>query len=207
MFREQAERLTEHRLFPTAEAIDEAVAEATGAIGLLQALSGPIRSGCPGTEEEWLKLACFDVIVDEDDDGKIVEIVDIDLECASQVLLSTEVIQYLLAGLFAEVDPNIGGPEVADVEFRKLSGQRYQFILTLTGPIDPASLDQDDGFHLRRLQDDGWDPPGSNVVTARYSDSRRAISRRSSIPRCATCARATSSGGSASSRTPTAASW
>ena len=170
MFRAEADRLTEHRLFPAAEAIDSAVAEATGAIGLLQALADPVRAGCPGSEEEWLRLACFDVIVDEEDDGKINEIVDIDHECGSQVLLSTEVIQYLLAGLFAEVDPNIGGPEVADVEFRKLSGQRYQFILTLTGEIDASSLDQDDGFHLRRLQEDGWDPPGSNVVNAKYSD-------------------------------------
>ena len=172
MFHDEAMRATEHRLFPTREAIDTAVARASGGIGLLQSLAAPIRQGCPGTDEEWLLLACFYAVVDADDDGKIVEICDIDYDCASQVLLSTEVIQYLLANLYAELDPNIGGPEVARVRFRRLNGDRYQFILALTGPIDPASLDSDDSFAVRRLRASGWTEGASDSIRAEYAETQ-----------------------------------
>jgi hypothetical protein len=171
-FHDEAMRLTEHRLFPTREAIDTAAATASQGIGLLQSLAAPIREGCPGSDEEWLLLACFYAVVDANDGSKIVEVCDIDYDCASQVLLSTEVIQYLLASLYAEMDPNIGGPEVTRVQFRRLSNERYQFILVLTGPIDPASLDPDDSFAIRRLRASGWTRGASESIHAEYSDTQ-----------------------------------
>jgi hypothetical protein len=84
------------------------------------------------------------------------------------VLLSTEVIQRLLAAVFAEIDPTVGGPEIVDVGFRKLAPDRYQFALTLSEPIEPASLDEDDSFALRALTVRGWRQPANNAVSARY---------------------------------------
>ena len=171
MFWSEAEAASHHDLFPTADAISAAVAEATGGIALLKALAKPIRKGCPSPEDGWLLLACFDAVLDDDDDKKIIEIRDIDYDCASQVLLSTEVIQYLLAALYGAIDTDISGPEIADIAFRKLSANRYQFVLTLTAPIEAASLDADDSFNLRRLSSAGWRPPDSNTATATYATS------------------------------------
>jgi hypothetical protein len=170
MFHDEARRLTEHRLFPSAEAIDDAVASGSGAIGLLQSLAGPIRAGCPGSSEEWLLLACCYAVVDPDDADRIIRIEEIDYDCASQVLLSTEVIQYLLANLFAEVDPGMGGPEIARVEFRRLSASQYQFVLPLTAPLDRSSVDRD-SLNLRRLRNKGWDTPEGDVTTTEYRDA------------------------------------
>ncbi|ATY30907.1 hypothetical protein [Sphingomonas psychrotolerans] len=169
MFHPEARRLTEHRLFPNADAIDQAVLDASGGIGLLTALAAPIRTGCPGSDEGWLLLACFSAVVEgEDDEAKIVRVDDIDLECASQVLLSTEVIQYLLASLYAEIDPSIGGPEIIQIALRRLDEARYQVMLSLSAPIDRASLDESANFDLRRLNKTGWDRPENNVVSAEY---------------------------------------
>jgi hypothetical protein len=173
MFWEDAKRVTEHALYPSKDEIDAAVAEASGGIGLLQSLAKPIRERCPGSDDGWLLLACFDAVLDQHDDDEVVAVRNIDHECASQVLLSTEVIQYLLAELFAEVDPDIGGPEIANIAFRKTGPERYQFSLTLTAEIDDASLDVDGSFDLRRLKDDGWDAPSSNTVSAKYATSMR----------------------------------
>ncbi len=169
MFHEEAHRLTRHRLFPSADAIDEAAACATGAVGLLQSLAGPIRAGCPSSKEEWLLLACFYAVLDGDDEDRIVEIQDFDYDCASQVLLSTEVIQYLLANLFAEVDPAMGGPEVARVAFRRLDESHYQFVLPLTAPLVQASVDRD-SFNVRRLRGTGWDTPEGDALKTEYSE-------------------------------------
>ncbi len=79
----------------------------------------------------------------------------------AQVLLSTEVIQYLLAGIFAEVDPDIGGPEITSITFRKLDGQRHQFALHLSGKIDAKTLDDEASFGLRQLTKDGWLHPAA----------------------------------------------
>lgn len=101
------------------------------------------------------------------------EVRDIDYDCAAQVLLSTEVIQYLLGNLYAEVDPGIGGPEVVDVAFQKIGEKRYQFVLSLSDAIDQASLDKDDAsFNLRQLTSGGWEAPGSDIVSAAYSDAQ-----------------------------------
>jgi hypothetical protein len=171
MFHPEARRLTEHRLFPDADAIDQAVLDASGGIGLLTALAAPIRTGCPGSDEGWLLLACFSAVVEgEDDEVKIVRVDDIDLECASQVLLSTEVIQYLLASLYAEIDPSIGGPEIIQIALRRLDEARYQLMLSLSAPIDRASLDESANFDLRRLNKTGWDRPENNVVSAEYHE-------------------------------------
>lgn len=119
MFHDEARRLTEHRLFPDEEAIQDAVARSSGGTSLLKELARPIRVRCPSSQEEWLLLACFDAVIAEGETPKVEEIRDIDYDCAAQVLLSTEVIQYLLGSLYAEVDPGIGGPEVVDVAFQK----------------------------------------------------------------------------------------
>lgn len=171
MFHDEARRLTEHRLFPEADTIDAAVQRASGGIGLLTALAAPIRTGCPGSDEGWLLLACFSAVVEgeDDDDARIVHIRDLDLECASQVLLSTEVIQYLLASLYAEIDPSIGGPEIVGIALRWRDEARYQLILSLSAPIEKSSLDESANFDLRRLNKTGWDRPENNVVTAEYA--------------------------------------
>ena len=170
MFHDEARRLTEHRLFPEAATIDAAVQRASGGIGLLTALAAPIRTGCPGADDGWLLLACFSAIIEgEDDQAKVTEIRNIDLECASQVLLSTEVIQYLLASLYAEIDPSIGGPEIIDIALRRRGEAHYQLILSLSTAIDKASLDESASFDLRRLNKSGWDRPENNVVSAEYA--------------------------------------
>ena len=170
MFAEAAKALTQHRLFPTKEAIDAAVATTGGATGLLAALAPPIRERCPANDEEWLNLGCFYVVVEPENPDDIVAIEDVDYVCASQVLLSTEVIQYLLAGIFAEVDPDIGGPEISSITFRKLDDQRYQFALHLSGKIDVKTLDEETSFGLRRLTKDGWQHPAGEAVKATYSE-------------------------------------
>jgi hypothetical protein len=170
MFADQAKKLTRHQLFPTIEAIDNAIATTGGATGLLAALAPPIRERCPCDGEEWLNLGCFHVVVEADKPDEITAIEDIEYDCASQVLLSTEVIQYLLAGIFAEVDPDIGGPEVTSITFRKLDEQRYQFALHLSGKIDPKTLDDEQDFGLRRLTKDGWQHPAGEAVKATYSE-------------------------------------
>lgn len=173
LFHDEAMRLTAHSFFPEEKAISEAVARSSGGISLLKALAQPIRLRCPASQEEWLLLACFDAVIAEGDVPKVEEIRDIDYDCASQVLLSTEVIQYLLGSLYAEVDPSIGGPEIADITFEKVNATSYRFVLSLTAPIDPASLDTDDAnYNVRRLTGTGWELPGNNVVSAAYSEKQ-----------------------------------
>lgn len=175
MFHEEAQRLTAHRLFPDEETIGEAVGRASGGVSLLKALAQPIRVRCPASQDEWLLLGCFDAVIAGGDEPKVEEIRDIDFDCASQVLLSTEVIQYLLSSLYAEVDPGIGGPEVVDVGFEKISAKTYRFVLSLSAPINAASLDRDDAsFNLRQLTVDGWEMPGNNVISADYSEIQDA---------------------------------
>jgi hypothetical protein len=168
MFRTEADSVSRHALFPTENAIADAVSEASGGIGLLKALAKPVREGCASPDPAWLLLACFDLVLDDHDDQKIVKIDDIDYDCASQVLLSTEVIQYLLGTLFSEIDPAVGGPEVVDITLRKLPRNRYQFALTLSSAIEPASLDEDDSFALRALTANGWQTPANNALSASY---------------------------------------
>lgn len=170
MFADAAKTLTQHGLFPTKEAIDHVVATTGGATGLLAALAAPIRERCPASDEDWLNLGCFHVVVEADDPSEVIAIEDIDHACASQVLLSTEVIQYLLAGIFAEVDPDIGGPEITSITFRKLDEERHQFALHLSGKIDPKTLDDEASFGLRRLAKDGWQHPAGEAVKASYSE-------------------------------------
>ncbi|MEH2546700.1 hypothetical protein V1283_003345 [Bradyrhizobium sp. AZCC 2262] len=170
MFHAEAEAASVDDLFPAKDMIDAAVSEASGGVGLLKAIAKPIRQGCAAPDPNWLLLACFDLVLDDHDDHKIVKIDEIDYDCASQVLLSTEVIQYLLATLFAEIDPAVGGPEVLDISFRKLNGNRYQFVLTLSAPVEQGSLDKDDSFAIRRLTGNGWDEPANNAVDAFYRE-------------------------------------
>lgn len=170
MFADEAKMLTRHRLFPTQEAIESAIANAGGATGLLAALTPPIREHCRCDDSEWLNLGCFHVTVKADHPDEVTAIEDIDHGCASQVLLSTEVIQHLLAGIFAEVDPDIGGPEITSITFRKLDDQRHQFALHLNGRIDARTLDEEASFGLRQLTRQGWLHPAGEAVKATYSE-------------------------------------
>lgn len=171
MFHDEAKRLTEDDLFPSRKDITDAVSDASGGISLLKALAHPIRRKCASDDAGWLMLACFDLIFDPDDDDKILGIDNIDIDCASQVLLSTEVIQYLLASLYGEVAPDIGGPEISKVEMRHVEGEKYQIMMSLTSPIEAASLDSEASLKLRRLTDTGWRTPASNVVTTQYAET------------------------------------
>jgi hypothetical protein len=172
MFADEARRVTAHELFPTKDDIEDAVARAFGGIGLLQSLAVPMRERCPAADEGWLLLACFDLVIDAGDPEKIDGIVDIDQDCASQVLLSTEVMQYLLARLVEDADLDIGGPEIAAIEFIKVRDDRYQFRLKLTHPIDGDSLDEDSSFNLRELTHGGWSAPPSRAVTMVYKPAK-----------------------------------
>lgn len=170
MFADAAQALTRHSLFPTRDALDNAVATTGGATGLLAALAPLVRDRCPSSDEDWLNLGCFYVELDADHPDEVAAIRDIDYACASQVLLSTEVIQYLLAGLYAEVDPDIGGPDITAITFRKLDEERYQFALHLSGKIEAKTLDAEDSFALRRLTKDGWQYPAGEAIKASYSE-------------------------------------
>jgi len=171
-FGDEARRLSGHELFPDAAAIDAALAQAHGGVGLLQTLADPVRERCPGGGEGWLLLACFDLVIDKDDEDQVNALVDIDHRCASQVLLSTEVLQYLVASLAAEVEPGLGGPSLRQIHFRHLGDHRYQFVLELTAPVAAASLDVDSSFNFRQLARGGWSPPASNAVTMAYKPGR-----------------------------------
>jgi hypothetical protein len=114
-------------------------------------------------------LACFDLVLDKDDDSRIDRIGAVDYDCASQPLLSAEVIQHLLAHLYAAVDPDIGGPGIASVSFRRLDAKHDRLALGLKGQIDADSLDPDDCLGLRRLVPGGWDHPPAHAVRADYS--------------------------------------
>ncbi|SNR51262.1 hypothetical protein EYF88_10885 [Paracoccus sediminis] len=170
MFADEAKTLTRHRLFPASEAIDNAIATTGGATGLLAALTPPLRERCRCDDNEWLNLGCFHATVKADHPDEVIAIQDFDYGCASQVLLSTEVIQYLLAGILAEVDPDIGGPEITSITFRRLDGQRHQFALHLSSRIDAKTLDDEASFGLRQLTRDGWIHPAGEAVKASYSE-------------------------------------
>ncbi len=170
MFADEAKALTEHRLFPTREAIDTALGTLGGAAGLLSALAPDVRSHCPGADQGWLLLGCFYVLVEADKPEEVVAIDGIDIQCASQILLSSEVIQYLLAGMFAEIGADLGGPEIYLISFRAFSGNRYQFALRLSAAIDPETLDPEANFGLRKLTETGWDHPAGAALEASYSE-------------------------------------
>lgn len=172
-FSEEARHLGAHALFPDPAAIDAALAQAHGGVGLLQALAEPVREHCPGGGEGWLVLACFDLVFDEEDDEQVRELADIDHRCASQVLLSTEVLQHLVAGLAAEVEPGLGGPALRRIHFRHVGEQRYQFVLELTAPVAEASVDVDSSFDLRQLARGGWSHPASNALSTVYKPKRQ----------------------------------
>lgn len=172
MFADEARHLSEHALFPAAEQIDAALARAAGGVDLLHELGETMRKGCPPAGEGWLLLACFDLVIDADDDDKVVGLVDIDHRCASQVLLSTEVLQYLIAALAADIDPNIGGPSIRKIWMRRRQGEQYQIVMELSAPIDSGSLDVDSSFGLRQLARGGWGEPASNAVTMAYKPKR-----------------------------------
>ena len=174
MLLNEAKAASEHELFPTEEQIAAAVAEATGGIDLLHRLGVPIRKHCPCPDGDgWLLLACFTAVL-SDDQKSVAAIEDVDHDCASQVLLSTEVIQRLLADVISQLDPEIGAPSIIGVEFRRIAPTRYQMILILSDPIDPNSFEADDSFGLRKLAATGWTTPGVNALRTEYAEAADA---------------------------------
>ena len=85
------------------------------------------------------------------------------------MLLSTEVIQYLLAGLYDEVGPDIGGPEITAIDFEKTGDKTYRFALSLSSEIEEKSLDDDANFGLRKFTANGWAAPADGSAKAEYS--------------------------------------
>ncbi|MBK4216486.1 hypothetical protein JJJ17_11165 [Paracoccus caeni] len=170
-FADAAKEMTSQNLFPTSEAIEQALATGLGVSGLLGALTPAIRAACPRPDSEWLLLGCFHVTVKADKPEEIVAIDDIDYGCATQVLLSAEVIQHLLAAVMAGTDPDIGGPQITGILFRRLDAERYQFILPLSARIDASTLDAEGDFGLRRLTSNGWQNPAGAALTASYSET------------------------------------
>ncbi|HSW23700.1 MAG TPA: hypothetical protein VLJ62_13095 [Burkholderiaceae bacterium] len=171
-FADEARERAGHALFPAAEQIGAALAQAASGVDLLQALAEQMRQGCPRSGEGWLLLACFDLVIDAHDADKVLAIADIDLRCASQVLLSTEVLQYLVCGLVADADLSLGGPSIRRIWMRKRGDGRYQIVMDLSACIAAESLDVDSSFQLRRLAHRGWAEPASNAVTMAYKPAR-----------------------------------
>ncbi|MBJ3764448.1 hypothetical protein ILP92_17060 [Maribius pontilimi] len=168
MFADEARRVSHHELFPDAAEIDAALAGAAPTVGLLSALAPAIRARCPAADDGWLLLGCFHVRVEANDPARVVAIEDVDHGAAAQVLLSTEVIQYLLGGLIDEVGPGMAGPRVGGIGMRLLPDGRYQIALGLTAQIEPTSLEPEASFQIRAMSATGWQVPAANAMVATY---------------------------------------
>lgn len=157
-------------LFPSHQHIATAVARTAAATDLLHSLALPITEGCPPpTEDVWLVLGCFTAILSPDN-ASVTAIKHIGLSPATSVLLSTEVIQHLLAHLYADFDVDLGGPKIIEVRWKKLPDDKYQMILILSGPVVRKTIEGSSSFNLRKLSRTGWDLPGSGAVETEYAD-------------------------------------
>jgi len=154
--------------FPTSDQIERALAESVTGSDLIRNLSGPITAGCPaGREDSWLLLGCFTAVLDNTEPPSIIRLENVGEGCAPPILLSTEVIQYLVAHLYADAKVDIGAPKITEVQWRR-ANQNYQLSLVLSGPLDHRTMDPDDAFRLRRLDESGWTVPGSYGLSSDY---------------------------------------
>lgn len=161
--------------FPTRDQIERALAESVAGTDLIQSLADPITAGCPsGREEFWLLLGCFTAVLDNNDPPSIIRLENVGEGCAAPVLLSTEVIQYLLAHLYADTKVDIGAPRIIEVQWKRFSPTNYQMGLILSDSLDETTMDPDDAFRLRRLDTTGWSGPGSHALASEYVPDHEA---------------------------------
>lgn len=166
----QAMALSKEGMFPSKEQITDALDNTFEGVDLLRQLAVPITAGCPaGAEETWIILGCVNAYPDPDDPGNIISVSDSDNH-VPPVLLSTEVIQYLLGKIYSDADIDVGAPSIIDVQWRKVSDESYQLVLLLDKQINPVSIDPDDSFKLRKMDATGWDGPGAQAVRSKYVD-------------------------------------
>ena len=164
----EAAALVEQCMFPNEEQITDVLDSTFDGLDLIRRLAGPITAGCPGgVEESWIMLGCVEVTLDQDDPRELDTMIE-STDHVPPVLLSTEVIQYLLSKIYTDLDTDVGAPTIVDVRWRKREDAIYELILVLDKEIDAQSIDADDSFRLRRMTGSGWDTPGANVVRSEY---------------------------------------
>ncbi len=171
--RGEAEALTEHESFPSQEQIVEALSHGTGGVDLLRRLAEPVTESCPpGVDHPGLLLGCFNAVLSEPDHDSVLTVEDLGVYYVPPLLLSTEVIQLLLANLYVDLDVDIGAPSIVEVRWEKddtAPGDTYRMILMLSGEINKQTVEQNDILKFRKLIDDvGWDPPPPNAMSATY---------------------------------------
>jgi hypothetical protein len=161
--------LVEDSMFPSEEQITDVLDSTFDGLDLLRRLARPVTERCPGgVEEAWIMLGCIEVTPDPDSPGDITGIIE-STSHAPPVLLSTEVIQYLLSKIYADLDTVVGAPSIVDVRWRKIADTSYQIVLVLDKEVEAQSIDPDDSFRLRKMTDTGWDEPAANAVNSQYS--------------------------------------
>lgn len=164
----EAAALVEPSMFPSETMITDVLDSTFDGLDLLRRLAEPITEGCPGgVEESWIMLGCIEAVPDPDNAGEIESLVE-STDHVPPVLLSTEVIQYLLSKIYTDLDTVVGAPSIVDVRWRKLSDEVYQLVLVLDKAILAQSIDRDDSFRLRKMTDSGWDAPAANAVSTEY---------------------------------------
>lgn len=165
----EAQALVEESMFPSEEQITDVLDSTFDGLDLLRRLAKPITTRCPGgVEEAWIMLGCIEITPNADEEGSI-ETVAESTDHVPPVLLSTEVIQYLLSKIYSDLDTVVGAPSIVDVRWRKVSDTSYQMVLVLDKEIEGQSIDADDSFRLRKMTDTGWDDPAANAVSSQYS--------------------------------------
>jgi len=167
----EAAAMVEPSMFPSEDQITDVLDSTFDGLELLRRLAKPITASCPGgVEEAWIMLGCVEVIPDQGAPGEIDDVIE-SSDHVPPVLLSTEVIQYLLSKIFTDLDTDVGAPTIIDVRWRKVTDTVYQIVLILDKEIDPQSIDADDSFRLRKMTSTGWDEPAANAVTSQYHET------------------------------------
>lgn len=165
----EANALVEPSMFPSEEAIADVLDSTFDGLDLLRRLAKPVTAGCPGgVEESWIMLGCIEATPDPDDPSEIIEIAESTYH-VPPILLSTEVIQYLLSKIYSDLDTVVGAPSIVDVRWRKVSDEIYQLVLLLDKEVEAQSIDANDSFRLRKMTAGGWDEPAANAVISEYS--------------------------------------
>jgi hypothetical protein len=169
----EAHAIAAAELFPTRDQISAALTESAEGLDLLRRLAIPITEACPeAIEDTWLLLDCFTAVLNDADPPSVIAMEDLGQQQFPPVLLSTEVIQYLLARLYADREVDVGGPAVIDVLWEKVDEYSYRMVLLLDNSVESSTIDRGDSFGLRKLVSTGWDPPGSGAVVSEYAVGR-----------------------------------
>lgn len=165
---DEAMAMSHQDSFPTQNQIADALANATGGVDLLRRLAEPVTEACPqGIEDTALLLGCFNALLSTPDNDAIGAIENLGEHYVPPILLSTEVIQYLLAQIVVDLEVDVGAPAIIEVQWLK-TATGYQFILLLDSELEAVTIDERDAFGLRKLTNEGWDPPPANALSAAY---------------------------------------